>query len=237
MLPYVTQPSFAIGPITIYAFGMLVACGLLAGYAVTVQRAVRRGVDRFHARLIALLVAVTAVAGSALLSVLLLRAPGIYSFGGIYIGLATAYALSHFLLPAGQALIMVDAFSFAFPVGWIFGRFGCTLAHDHPGIPSRQWFAVQYPEGSRLDLGLIEFVFTCLLVAFLLWLDRRPHNPGFYLGVFMLVYGPFRLALEQFRPLDAGGFSVHIAFAAASFLLGAFIFAGQCFIRPECGGA
>ena len=35
----------------------------------------------------------------------------------------------------------------------MFGRMGCSIAHDHPGLESDLWFAVQYPHGGRFDLG------------------------------------------------------------------------------------
>jgi len=55
-------------------------------------------------------------------------------------------------LPSGGTADLVAS---AFPLSWVFGRSGCSLAHDHPGMLSNAWFAVQYPGGGRFDLGLI----------------------------------------------------------------------------------
>ena len=53
----------------------------------------------------------------------------------------------------------LDIIAYAMPIGWMIGRLGCTLAHDHRGLASTSWIAVNFPEGPRYDLGLIEFLF------------------------------------------------------------------------------
>src|SRR5690606_7932138 len=49
-----------------------------------------------------------------------------------------------------------DLFIFAGVIGAGFGRMGCFLAHDHPGIHTEFFLGVQYPDGGRHDLGLYE---------------------------------------------------------------------------------
>src|SRR4029079_2229151 len=83
---------------------------------------------------------------------------GLSSFGGF-----TGAAIGAFLWKwryRVPALPYADAVASAFPLGWVFGRSGCSVAHDHPGIHSDAWFAVRYPEGARFDLGLYEMVLT-----------------------------------------------------------------------------
>src|SRR5260370_37083557 len=58
-----------------------------------------------------------------------------------------------------ETLRRLDIVAYATPFAWMFGRLGCALAHDHRGLPSTSWIAVQFPEGPRYDLGLIEFLF------------------------------------------------------------------------------
>ncbi len=45
MIPYFEQPSFSLGPITIHAFGVLVAVGILVGMHLIRRRAGVWGVD------------------------------------------------------------------------------------------------------------------------------------------------------------------------------------------------
>ena len=59
-----------------------------------------------------------------------------------------------------EPLVYADVVASAFPMSWVFGRTGCTIAHDHPGMLSDAWFAVQYPGGGRFDLGLYEMLLT-----------------------------------------------------------------------------
>ncbi len=98
-----------------------------------------------------------------------------------------------------EILRRVDVATYAMPTVFMIARLGCTLAHDHKGIPSTRWLAINFPQGPRFDLGLIEFLFL-ICVAILFWvLDRRPHPVGFFFGLFGVLYGIFRLAISPIR--------------------------------------
>ncbi|MFO0660954.1 MAG: prolipoprotein diacylglyceryl transferase family protein [Polyangiaceae bacterium] len=90
----------------------------------------------------------------------------------------------------------------AFPLGWVFGRSGCSVAHDHPGMRSDAWFAVQYPHGGRFDLGLYEMLLTIPLALTFFYLMKKPRPFGFYIGVMCMVYAPTRFALDFLRAID-----------------------------------
>lgn len=90
----------------------------------------------------------------------------------------------------------LDSIAYAMPIGWMIGRLGCTLAHDHRGNFSTSWIAVNFPEGPRYDLGLIEFLFLIVMVTAFRLLDRRPHPLGFFFGLYGVVYGGFRIWLD-----------------------------------------
>ena len=91
---------------------------------------------------------------------------------------------------------MLDTIAFALPFGWMIGRFGCFLAHDHRGDLTASWIAVQFPEGPRFDLGLIEFLFLIVLNGLFYWLDRQPRPVGFFFALFGVVYSAFRIWLD-----------------------------------------
>ncbi len=55
---------------------------------------------------------------------------------------------------------------------------------------------MRFPEGSRYDLGLIEFLFLIGLAAAFRILDRRPRPVGFFFGLYGVVYGGFRIWLD-----------------------------------------
>jgi phosphatidylglycerol:prolipoprotein diacylglycerol transferase len=101
-----------------------------------------------------------------------------------------------------RILPYVDIVCSAFPLSWVFGRTGCSIAHDHPGLRSDLWFAVRYPSGGRLDLGLIEMLLTIPLAVAFLVLRRRPRPWGFYAGASSIAYAPTRFALDFLRAED-----------------------------------
>jgi phosphatidylglycerol:prolipoprotein diacylglycerol transferase len=95
-----------------------------------------------------------------------------------------------------------EAVSSSFPAAWFLGRVGCALVHDHPGRLSSAWWAVAYPAGARLDMGLLEAGLTLPLALAFLWLRRKARPPGFFLGVMCTYYAPLRFALDFARARD-----------------------------------
>jgi phosphatidylglycerol:prolipoprotein diacylglycerol transferase len=107
-------------------------------------------------------------------------------------------------------LVYADLVAGAFPLSWVFGRSGCSLAHDHPGMLSNAWFAVRYPEGARFDLGLLEMLLSIPLAVTFLFLMRKPRPPGFFLGIMCMAYAPSRFALDFLR-IRENDFGMHEA--------------------------
>ena len=213
MLPYIHLGALHVGSLTFYPYGLLVLAGILAGSAMLVWRAGKLGLSRPLAFRLAAVAVLCGMAGAHVLRVLFfepsllsrgavvlfdLRHGGIYSFGGVAAGIAAALCLLRLSnLGAATSWDYLDLLAFAFPFGWIFGRAGCAIAHDHLGIRAYNWLSVNFPNGPRYDLGLLEFLFTLLVIAWFLWLDRRPRPAGFYLGVGLLIAGVFRICLDS----------------------------------------
>lgn len=119
------------------------------------------------------------------------------SFGG-FLG-ATLGAFYWKFKHRQKILAYADIVASGFPLGWVFGRMGCSVAHDHPGRLSDAWFAVQYPGGGRFDLGLYEMLLTIPLAAAFWILSTKPRKPGFYIGVMCTAYAPVRFLLDFLR--------------------------------------
>lgn len=121
------------------------------------------------------------------------------------------------LLPFCDVILAV------FPVAWIFGRMGCTTAHDHPGMRTLPGtpFSVDYPalgesppgthfgpvaflHGSapRYDLGLLEMLFTVVLAGLFALTWRRKLPTGTYVVAVVLAYAPVRTAMDFLRIKD-----------------------------------
>lgn len=95
-----------------------------------------------------------------------------------------------------EILHRFDIMLYCVPAAWMVGRLGCALAHDLRGLFTTTWIAVQFLEGSRYDLGLIELLFLIAMV-FVSWLlDRKPRPVGFFFGLYGVAYGAFRMWLD-----------------------------------------
>ena len=241
MIPYIPQPYLDVAGFRLYAFGGMVALAILTGLVVFRARMIRRGEPSSR-----VLVYCAAVVGFGLIlshtlkdlafaadgsSGLLDVSRSIWSFGGLAGGTVASLV---FFWAAGvkgeKRWLYLDSTAIAFTTAWIFGRGGCSLAHDHIGRASQSIFAVAFPEGPRFELGMIEAVFTIFFAALLHYLDRRPRMPGFFWALFLVVYGPFRLWLDTLRetpvPQDQ-------AFALLAFAAGTWFFASQWGARVQ----
>jgi phosphatidylglycerol:prolipoprotein diacylglycerol transferase len=213
-----------VGEVAIQPFGVLAAAGILVGAHIAERRARACGVSEgvvadllLHAVPLGL---VTAYLLNAVFydpgvlqevfhhpGLLLDRYLGLSSYGGFLGGIAGAIVWRHrrrmSLLKAG------DPVAYAFPAGWFFGRTGCFLIHDHPGVVTDFPLAVDdyWLQGvPRHDLGLYEAFWS--LVAFLLFLSlgRKPRKEGFFLAWLPLLYAPVRFLLDFLREgPDSGG--------------------------------
>lgn len=225
-IPYLTLPDLVIldagalgggfppAPFAVKPFGTLVAMGVYLGAYLAVRQGRRLGFDEKTLVSFMVWVGVGGFVGGHVFDTLfyfpsrvmedplsLIRVwEGLSSFGGFF-GAALGAILwkwktNSVLLP------YMDVVGSAFPVGWVLGRTGCSLAHDHPGMFSDAFLAVQYPDGARFDLGLYEMLLTVPLAVGFLILRRRPRPWGFYMGMMTVYYAPYRFALDFLRARD-----------------------------------
>ena len=150
MVPYFEQPSISIGPVTIHAFGVIVAAAVFAGLAIGARRFTRLGLDRALGERLAWWAVVGGFLGAHLFSVLLYFPhevaenplvifklwEDISSFGSILGGMLGIWLFFRFRardIDAPARLAYLDVAAFVFPVALMIGRIACTFAHDHPG--------------------------------------------------------------------------------------------------------
>lgn len=216
MIPYIEIPSLHIwGPFEIEPFGFLVVTGCIVGFLVARWHVGTLGLDQGEVRSLVLIwVLVPAFVLSHLISMVLyfpealVRQPlsliyigrSMSSFGGFFGGaLGAVIYLRRKKLPAWE---YCDSLVLGLVVGWLFGRLGCTIVHDHPGLPSDFLLAVQFPIGPRHDLGLYEWLFTIFLNFLVFFIRRRRLPPGSIIGIISVLYAPIRFMLDFLRVGD-----------------------------------
>lgn len=211
MIPYFPQPVVHLGPLEIHAFGALAALAVIVGGRVILLRAHRQGIPVEQMFQFCCWTYLSALVCAVLSKLVLDNFPafllnpehafrtnlGFRSVGGIVGGFMGGLLWCRLRrLSLFEAMRRLDLVAYAMPWAWMIGRLGCTLAHDHRGLFTTSWIAVQFPEGSRYDLGLIEFLFLIFLTIAFYALDRKPRPVGFYFGLYGVVYGGFRIWLD-----------------------------------------
>lgn len=163
---------------------------------------------------------------------------GISSFGGFlgaFVAFITFFRLKKIVIIPGlfelaggkgrPIIKYLDCIAIGFIIGWLFGRLGCFSAHDHVGVVSDFFLAVNFPDGwrsgvpadptvgapgftPRFDLGFMEVIW-CIPVAllFFLWGAKRQKElrPGWFISVMIMLYAPYRFFLDSLRATDISG--------------------------------
>lgn len=150
MIPFVQQPSVQVGPVTIHAFGVIVATAVMVGLEAGRRRFRRVGLDVAMGERLAWYTIVGGFLGAHLFSVVLYfpdkvaRDPlillrvweDISSFGGMIGGLAGFALFVRWRAPqlsTRERWAYLDVAAFVFAISLMIGRIACALAHDHPG--------------------------------------------------------------------------------------------------------
>ena len=205
---------------TIQPFGLLVATGLMVGTWVAEQRGRKVGVHSNAVASCAAHILITAFIVAHLFDALayhpevVLQRPffllevwdGLSSFGG-FLGAIIGLRIYQFRYPV-DARVIADPLAFSFPVGWLFGRTGCFVVHDHPGAPTDFFLGVRdYEVGvppfvTRHDLGFYEVLWCIATITLFFILGRTPKRRGFFLALLPLLYAPVRFGLDFLRATD-----------------------------------
>lgn len=96
----------------------------------------------------------------------------------------------------------LDALALGTAPGWAIARVGCFFVHDHPGLKTDFFLAVNYPGGPRHDLGLYDVFVLVALSAVLYAIARRKPRQGRLMGVLAVGYSVSRFLLDFLRASD-----------------------------------
>lgn len=243
-IPFFTIPDAQLGPLPVHPFGLLVATGIVVGHRMATKRAAELALDSEKFESLVFWTVATGIVLSHMLDVLfyhpdaLARDPlelfkiwrGLSSFGGFF-GAALGFTI-YFKRNKIDPWRAADAIGYGLPVGWLFGRMGCTTVHDHPGRLSQSFLAVAYPDcsqpgtlvewsrrwcetnhpmghdlvaGSRLDLGLLELMLTPILIVTAIVVSKRQTKAGTTIATLAMLYPVLRFPLDFFRAQDSEG--------------------------------
>lgn len=146
---------------------------------------------------------------------------GLSSFGGFIA--CTVLAIWFFRREKVVFWAYADAVAYGLMVGWMMGRFGCFVAHDHPGTETRFWLGVNgicptaygSPAVACHDLGLYEALWSGAMAIWFWFRDKVARHPGYFVGWMCLSYGPVRLFMDIYRHPD--GDTRYLGFTPAQY--------------------
>lgn len=210
---------FPTGELGIQPFGVLVALGVILGARLAEWRAERLGLKReVVADSILFIVGFGFLLGHPFDMIfyepekvrenpiqLLFFWTSLSSFGGFFGavigGFIWKWRRGYPLTPA------LDQVAFGLPLGWLFGRTGCFIVHDHPGKLTDFFLAVDNytyagVTGPRHDLGLYEVFWTLVVIPLFFYLDKKPRPHGFFIAWIAILYAPVRFGLDFLREAD-----------------------------------
>lgn len=217
-----TLPTFGL-PIDPWA--LLVCLGVLLGMEMSRARALKMGIEPRDIVDGIVVTVGSGFVGAHLFTVLFYKPerlveqglmallwPGGFSSTGGFLGAFVGLVVFYRWVRPRELGRFAELIAYGFPLGWVFGRMGCAVVHDHIGRPTDMPFGVRFPAGHwaatpheavvRHELGLYEMVLTLPLLLLFVWLGRKDRPYGTFFGLFFVYYAPMRLGLDFLRNVD-----------------------------------
>lgn len=240
MIPYLQIPSLPIfDSVAIHPFGVLVATGILVGASLTIRRGRKLGLDEemvksmifwsvftgfVFAHVLDVLLYQNHQSSKALFLALIDPRSGLSSMAGFLGAVIGMFGWCRF--NKQPVLPYADSLAYGLATGWMFGRLGCFVAHDHPGnLVGQEWYSflgVDYPCPEphcrvlptdkrwiitassspifpRYDMGFFEVIVAGALATFYFIAERFKPRCGFFVAAIAIYYGPVRFVLDYLR--------------------------------------
>jgi prolipoprotein diacylglyceryl transferase len=225
-IPSPGSKAIEIGPLSLRAYGLMIALGVLAGVELVRRRFAAKGLDPDHVSAIALWAVPAGLIGSRLYhvvtdwkrfrgdwwSVVAIWEGGLGVPGGILAGaLVGIWVAKRRQVPLGLA---ADAFAPGIPLAQAIGRLGNWFNQEVFGRPTDLPWGLEIDPQYRPEryadeptfhpTFLYEGLWNLALVGLLIWLDRRRLvRQGRLFAVYVLGYGLGRFWIEALRADEA----------------------------------
>src|SRR3954469_5481074 len=214
----------ALGPITVYTYGVLLAAAYLAGLKLAMVRANARGLDANRVLDLGIYIIISALIGAKLLLLItdfktfsanprelmtLARSGGVF-YGGLI--LAVIVALLYIRKVVLHLWTTFDVFAPGLALGHVVRRFGCFFAVFCWGKPTTLPWGITFTDpyaasnvGTPLNIPLhptqlYEAGAEALILMLLLATESRGRRyPGRTFWLYMLLYAISRYIIEMFR--------------------------------------
>ncbi|MGE5808193.1 MAG: prolipoprotein diacylglyceryl transferase [Nitrospirota bacterium] len=218
-IPRIAFGSWAIGPIPIRLYGLMIGLGFVIGITLAARQAKREGVAPERVLDLGVYMLLTAIVGSRVLFVLTnlhefadkpweafaLWKGGLVFYGGLLAAVPVGiwYMRKHRLPVWKTADIMAPSIA----LGQAFGRLGCFFAGCCYGATCSLPFSITFnnpdslaPRGVPLyPTQLMESGGDALIFMTLLWLRRSKKFDGQLFWTYVLFYAVLRFGIEFFR--------------------------------------
>ncbi len=225
MLPYISIPTYKLfGMLPIQPFGILVGIAIVLGYYLGIRRTRKLGLDPEVSADAQVWIVIGGFICAHLVSIFfyfperILENPltifyfwsGLSSFGGL---LGAAITTVYYFRKRGLPVLKyVDIYLMGFVPAWIFGRLGCTIVYDHPGIKTDfilgmsdktgmvgRFYGLYWDGVVRHNLGMYEMLLAVFLTIVIYSLKNVRPFDGFHTAVVLLIYSPVRYIMDELR--------------------------------------
>ena len=216
---------FQIGSFSLPTYGALVAVAFLTALWLTARFAKERGVNSEKVVNLGVYCALTGMLGAKIMMIALdpeyrvhpadiFTRETLQSAGIFYGGFIAALAFAYFYMRRQKldVLSTADLFAPGLAIGHGIGRLGCFSAGCCWGLPTSLPWAVTFTDKNNttgVPLGvplhptqLYEALAEGIICLVLVWLLKRKHQDGSVIGLYFLLYGLVRFAVEFLRVHD-----------------------------------
>jgi phosphatidylglycerol:prolipoprotein diacylglycerol transferase len=230
-IPYRTFPDFALGPLTIRTFGLMVALGIVLGAVIGSRYVANRGIDPEQYTGLATRAVIAGLIGARLTWVLshldAIEGPidviavwdgGMQFSGGLLFGALAGWWSARGRYSRTQRWHILDGSAVALTAGLAIGRIGCVAVGEHFGGPTDFFLGMTYMGGGTIEpvavgetihnTAFYELLHLGLLSAIYAVLlrvasdRRRPWPLGMLGAIFLVWYGTFRFITDIVRVND-----------------------------------